>query len=877
MRPLRALFIRVAGLFRRDRAEHELAEELRAHLDMRTEDHVRAGMSLADARRAALMESGGLGIAADACRERRALPFASDLLQDIRYAARKLRASPGFAAVAVLTLALGIGANTAIFSVVNAAMLQRLPFQDPDRLVMVWETSPRTGTQNVANPFNFLNWKDRNHSFERISALVGTGAGLTGDGEPEQIDRLYVTDDFFEILGVQPALGRWFTAQDHRSDAEDVVIVSFELWQRRYGGDPKILGRKIQLNQKPQTIVGVMPPGFRFPQTHADLWQPMGLTQANAKPGGRYLSTVARLRRGATIASARADMNVIASQLQKEIPEFDSKWGATVISLREQTVGKMRTPLLVLLGAVGLVLLIACANVANLMLMRAAGRCREIAIRGALGAGAWRIARQLLVESVLIGLAGGLGGLLIGIWAMRVLTAALPDTIAYSTIKQIRIDTAVLLFTTAASMATGILFGLAPAIKAARSDLQEALRDGGRGIAGGRSRLRSALVVAEVTLSMVLLVGAGLLIRSFARLASVTPGFDARHVLSMQLSEDGLYKKDEDFLQFNSEMLERVRRVPGVEAAGTSHFVPLGRIIPATGFWRADRPTPNHGEEPITEVLCVLPGYFAAMSIPIEHGRVFTERDRAGAPPAVVVNAALVRQTFPGEDPIGKRLYIQWGHPDAGYEIVGVVGDVRQQSLDQAAKPGLYLPTLQEPTTPVFLVARTVGDPTRLARAIQAEIHSLNRAIPISDVRTMDAYVADSVSAPRFQAILLGGFAALAVLLASVGIFGVISYAVAQRTREIGVRRALGAGTAGVMRLVLVQALALAGLGIVIGLAGALAISRVLRTMLFGITPTDTLTFASVSIGLLAVAALAAYLPARRAARIDPMHALRYE
>ena len=723
MRPLRALLLRIAGLFRRDRAEDELAEELRAHLDMRTEDNVRAGMSIADARRAALMESGGLGLAADACRERRALPWASDLAQDVRYAARKLRADSGFAAVAVFTLALGIGANTAIFSVVNAAMLQRLPFQEPDRLAMVWETSPRTGVQNVVNPFNFLEWKDRNHSFDRISALVGTGASLTGDGEPEQIDRLIVTDGFFEILGVKPLLGRWFTPQEDQPGAEAVVIMSFELWQRRYGGDPKILGRKIQLNQSPQTIVGVMPPGFRFPQTRADIWQPLGLSRANANRGGRFLSTVARLRSGATVAGARADMNVIASQLQKERPNFDSKWGATVISLREQTVGKMRTPLLVLLGAVGLVLLIACANVANLMLMRAAGRGREIAIRGALGAGAWRIARQLLVESVMVGLAGGLGGLLIGIWAMRVLTAALPDTIAYSTIKQIRIDSAVLFFTSAASLATGILFGLAPAIKAARSDIQQSLRDGGRGIAGGRSRLRNALVVAEVTLSMVLLVGAGLLIRSFARLASVTPGFDARHVLSMQLAEDGLFRKDEDLLLFNSEMLERVRRVPGVEAAGTSHFLPLGRIIPGTGFWRADRPRPNHGEEPVTEVLCVLPGYFAAMSIPLEQGRVFTERDRAGAPFAVVVNAALVRQIFPNEDPLGKRLYIQWGHPEATYEIVGVVGDVRQQSLDQSAKPGLYLATLQEPTTPVYLVARTLGDPNQLARAIQAEIH----------------------------------------------------------------------------------------------------------------------------------------------------------
>jgi len=877
MRSLRAFLLRLAGLFHRDRDERELAEELRAHLEMRIEDNLRAGMSPAEARRAALMDSGGFELAKDALRERRGLPWATNVLQDARYAFRTLRRSPGFTLTAALTLALGIGANTAIFSVVNAAMLQRLPFEAPDRLVMVWERSPGGDRTNVANPLNFLDWRDRNHSFERIAAFVETGASLTGDGEPEQIDRLVVTDGFFELLGVKPILGRWFTTREDQPDGEPVVIISAELWRRRYGGDAKVLGRKILVNQKPQSIVGVMPAGFRFPQTRADLWQPFGLSRAKANNEGRYLSTLARLRPGASIASAQADMTVLASQLEIEHPGLDRKWGATVISLREQTVGDMRTPLLVLLGAVGLVLMIACANVANLMLMRSAGRSREVAIRGALGAGAWRIARQLLVESLLVGMLGGAAGLLIGIWAVRVLTAALPDTIVYSTIKQIRIDTTVLVFTTAASVLTGILFGLAPAWKAARNDLQQALREAGRGIAGNRSLLRSSLVVAEVALSMILLVGAGLLIRSFARLASVPPGFEARHVLSMQLSENGLFRDDRSMLDFNSEMLERVRRVPGVEAAGTSHFLPLGRIIPATGFWRADRPRPNSGEEAITEVLCVMPGYFAALTIPIERGRVFTERDRSGAPFAVVVNAALARQTFPGEDALGKKLYIEWGRPDDTYEIVGVVGDVRQQSLDKAAAPGLYLATLQAPTTPVYLVARTLGDPKQLVRAIQAEIHAMNRAVPISEVRTMDQYVNDSVSAPRFDAILLGGFAALAVLLAAVGIFGVISYGVAQRTQEIGVRRALGADTAGVMRLVLAQGLGLAVTGVGVGLAGALALSRILRAMLFGITPTDTLTFASVAGGLLAVALMASYLPARRAARIDPMRALRYE
>jgi putative ABC transport system permease protein len=877
MRPLRAWVMRVTGFFRREGGEQELADELQAHLEMRIADNLRAGMSEAEARRAALIDSGGLESAKEAWRDRRGLPWAENFWLDLRYAVRTLGRSPGFTLTAVLTLALGIGANTAIFSVVNAAMLQRMPFESPDRLALVWERSPNGDKANVVNPLNFLDWRDRNHSFERMAAWFQFGASLTGDGEPEQIDSMIVSDGFFQMLGVRPVLGRWFTPEENLPNAPDVVIVSWELWQRRFGGDAGILGRNLQINHRPQTVVGVMPAGFRFPQTRADFWMPYGLARSNANQDGRYLSTLARLRPGVSLAAARADMNVLASQLQKEHPQLDTKWGATVVGLREQAIGGVRTPLLVLLAAVGLVLLIACANVANLMLMRAAGRGREIAIRGALGAGGWRIARQLLVESILIGALGGTAGLLMGIGAMRALTAALPDTITYSTIKEIRIDTTVLLFATAASVVTGILFGLAPAWKAARTDLQQALRDGGRGIAGRRSPMRNTLVVAEVALSMMLLAGAGLLIRSFARLAGVTPGFDARHVLSMQLSERGRFKDNPAMLEFNTEMLERVRRIPGVEAAGTSHFLPLGRIIPATGYWRADHPAPKPGDAPVTEVLCVMPGYFAAMSIPLERGRVFGERDRAGAPLTVVVNAAAARGMFPGEDALGKRLYIQWGRPDDTYEIVGVVGDVRQQSLDREASPGVYLPTLQAPTTPVFLVARTHGDARQLAGTIQAAIHAMDRNIPISDVRTMDAYVSESVSAPRFLAILLGGFAALAMLLAAVGIFGVISYAVAHRTQEIGVRRALGAGTAGVMRLVLAQGLSLTAAGVVLGTGGALAITRLLRSMLFGITPTDALTFASVAGVLTAAAFLASYLPARRAARIDPMHALRYE
>jgi putative ABC transport system permease protein len=799
--------------------------------------------------------------------------------KDLRFAIRTLRKSPGFTLMAVAALALGIGANTAIFSVVNSVMLSRLPFENADRLAMVWERSPSNHKTNVVNPLNFIEWQDRNQSFERIASFIAFPLSLSGDGEPEQVDAMQVSAGFFEILGIQPIAGRWFTPHEDTPGNDNVAILSEGLWRRRYGADPHIVGHQVHVNNHAFTIVGVMPASFRFPMTKADLWVPVGIDRKiAARSGGRFLSTVARLRKGASVATAQADMNVISRQLQQERPAFDSKWGITVVSLREQVVGDVRTPLFVLLGAVGLVLLIACANVANLMLMRAAGRGREIAIRTALGAGGWRIMRQLLVESTLLSLLGGACGLIVGLWSIRALTAALPESIAYVSLKTIRIDATVFLFTLGVSIATGILFGLAPALKAARTDVHEALKAGGRGIASARSFTRNTLVVAEVALSMILLVGAGLLIRSFVRLANVDPGFDAPHVLTMQLATGGHFPNDQKFAEFNVRMLERVRTVPGVEAAGTSHFLPLGRIIPGTGFWRADQPPPAHGEEPVTEVLVVMPGYFAAMNIPLIRGRVFDDRDQAAQKPhLVVINQTLARQFYPNENPIGKPINVQWGHEKIPYEIAGVVGDVRQKALDTDPKPGVFISNLQEPSGPSNLVARTHGDPKLLAQAIQKEIHALDPDIPISGVETMDAYVSASVAAPRFNTILLAGFAGLALVLAAVGIFGVISYSVAQRTQELGIRRALGADSWSVMRLVLTQGLGLAGIGLVIGLAGAFALTRLLESLLFGVTATDPITFGAVIAILSAVAGLASYLPARRAATIDPMVALRYE
>ncbi|MGA2590250.1 MAG: ABC transporter permease [Bryobacteraceae bacterium] len=797
--------------------------------------------------------------------------------KDLLYGFRLLAKSPGLTVTAVLALALGIGANTAIFSVVNTVMIAKLPFEQPDRLAMVWEKAPATGKTNVVNPINFLEWQLRNHSFERIAALLEWPQSLAGDGEPEQVDALIVSADFLPIMGVRPLLGRWFTPKEDTPGNDNVAILSEGLWRRRYGADRNVFGRQIRLNNQSMTVVGVMPGGFRFPFTKADLFIPLAIDRARSKDVGRYLETVARLKKGATLASAQADMEILARQLQKERPDFDAKWGATVVGLREQVAGDVRTPLLVLLGAVGLVLLIACANVANLLLMRAAGRDREIAIRVALGADAWRIARLLLTESLLLALLGGTLGLLTGLWTADALSALLPGTATYSNLKTIRIDATVFLFTLGLSVLTGMLFGLAPAWKAARGGIHAPLKEGARGIAGGRSRLRGALVVGEVALAMVLATGAGLLIRSFARLAGVAPGFDAAHVLSMQVNTSGRFNSDEKFLDFTTQMLERVRAVPGVEAAGTSHFLPLGRGIPGTGFHRADRPAPAPGDEPVTEVLVVMPGYFAALKIPLVRGRVFAEQDRKGTPPVLVVNQTLAREFYPNENPVGKRLFVEWGHPNESYEIVGVVGDVHQTSLGEQPKPGVFLADLQEPTGPVNLVVRAAGDPKLLARAIESQVHSLDKEVPISEVRTMDEYVSDSVAEPRFQTIVLGVFAALALLLAGVGIYGVISYSIAQRTRELGVRRAMGADTANLVWLVIRQGMTLALAGVAAGALSGLALTRLLTSLLYGVTPGDPLTFVAGGAVLILAALAACYVPARRAARVDPMVALRYE
>jgi putative ABC transport system permease protein len=803
------------------------------------------------------------------------------LWKDLQFAVRVLSRSPGFSGVALLALVLGIGANTAIFSVVNAVLIRPLPFRDPSRLVMVWETSPRTGKNNVANPQNFADWQKRNRSFEKMAAYVPfqQTVSLTGEGTPEEVPANFATRDFFSILGVQPIRGRDFLLEEDVSgDKNNVALISEGLWRRRYGADPGIVGKKLIVRGKPTMVVGVLPASFRFPDVKADIWE-LTHVDSQAPRRGRFLSPIARLKPGVTIAQAQADMGMIAAQLARENPAFDTKWGASVVPMREQFTGELRTPLLVLLGAVGMVLLIACANVANLMLMRSSVRQREMAIRSSLGASRARIVRQLLVESAILGSVGGVLGLLVAMWAKDGLLAMLPESMSVAKVNSVTIDQNVLAFTVIASLGTGLLFGLLPAWRASRPDLSDTLKEGGRAVSTSlsRNRMQAALVAGEMAVALMLLIGAGLLIKSFVRLENVVPGFQPDRILSMRIGLAGpRYTKPEQSSAGLLEIVRRIEQVPGVASVGSIQWPPLSGLRSATGFWIASRPAPKPGDEPVTGVSIVTPGYFTTVGIPLIQGRMFSERDRAGAPQVTIVSQSLARQQFPGVDPIGQRVFVQWGR-QTPYEIVGVVGDVKHVGLDKESEPNVYFPDAQEPNGGGTLVIRTGVDPMKLAATIEGVIHAYDKDQAIADVQPLDVFLSKSVARPRFQSVLLASFAGLALLLAAIGIFGVMSYSVAQRSHEIGIRVALGAQRGQVFRLVVGQGLLLALIGTATGLAGALVLTRYLRSLLFDVSPTDPWTFIAVPVVLCAVAFGASYFPARRAARVDPIVALRYE
>ena len=799
------------------------------------------------------------------------------LLKDIRFAIRLLVRKPGFTAVALVTLALGIGANTVIFSVVNAILLNPLPFPDSGRLVRLGESHGNySGNFTYAS---FIDLGNETETIENISAARFWSDNLTDGSEPEQVSILLVSANFFRAFGVHPQLGRTFLPEEDTPGRDKVVVMSDRLWQRRYGGDPNVIGKTIKVGVNERTIIGVMPSGFESSVLFSgqyDLWTPL-------VPGGQLhnnrrshlLAVVGRLKPQVTIEQAETELRAVGAGIEQMNPGVDDpNLTVTVTGLQERLVAPMRPALLVLLCAVGSVLLIACANVANLLLARSAAREREMAIRLALGASRWRLARQLLTESALIGLAGGAAGLLLAVWGVDSITALAPANLPR--INEVSIDGSVLAFTLFTSVLTGIVFGLAPALQLPRLSIHEVVKDGARGSTGARRRwLRHSLVVSEVAIALVLLIGAGLLINSFLRLQRLDRGFDERNVLALNMTLSR-YSKPEQQIAFLKEVLERAAQVPGVRSVGLTSTLPL-RGGPATTFVLEDRPPVPFGDEPSADIRIVDANYFRTMGIPLRAGREFADTDTSNAQKVMVINENLARSYWPGEDPIGKRVTMKdWGPPLTA-EIVGVAGDVKAGGLDSDVRPMIYWAYPQFPVIFDTIVARTEGDPLSMIGAIKSQIWSVDPSQPIAGVETMEQVLAGSLAQRRFNMLLLGVFAVLALALAAIGIYGVISYTVSQRTHEIGVRVALGARGSDVLALVVRQGMTLAFAGVGLGLAAAAGLTRLMSTLLFGVNPIDAPTFVVVAAVLLAVALAACVIPARRATKVDPMVALRCE
>ncbi|HEX8148930.1 MAG TPA: ABC transporter permease [Pyrinomonadaceae bacterium] len=884
---LRLLRTRLRGLLRKKSVEREMEEELRFHLGMRAAENVRAGMAPDEAERAALKSFGQVARIKEYCRDFKGGGLVETLWQDVKFGARTLLKNRGFTLVAVLTLALGIGANTAIFSVVEAVLLRALPYDNAERVVMLWENNRiRNRPHNVVNPGNLMDWRDQAGSFEEVAAFVDQRYNLTGTGEPEEVAAQAATPNLFRLLGVRPALGRTLVAGDEVEGGANVVVIGHGLWQRRFGGAPDVVGKTVTLNGGAATVVGVMPPDFKWfvkenslSGKPAELWVPLGLTeQQRTARRGRYLSAAALLKPGVSVEQARGELDTIAARLEAQYPEVDKGWGASVVPLREQLAGEVRPALLVLLGAVGFVLLIACVNVANLQMARAAGRRKEMALRAALGAGRLRLVRQLLTESLLLAAAGGALGLLLAHWCVGALVALGPQNLIGA--GQAGVNPSVLLFTLGASLLTGLAFGVMPAVETSRLNLSESLKESSRGDVGvGRAgRVRGALVVAEVGLALVLLVGAGLMVRSFVRLQAVNPGFDASNLLTMRLMlPQTKYPEDGRKVEFFRRVTERLGSLPGVRSASAVSALPFADIGSATSFTVEGRPPLPPGERQGTDVRVADENYFRTMNIPVVSGRTFTGQEAVEDRKVAVVNEAMARKYFAGEDPIGKRILVNMSSTPAPTEIIGVVGDARYDKLDGELRPMVYWTPPQLTYPSMWLVVRTNGDPASLGPSAVREIQAVDREQPVSDVRTMEGWLSESTARARFGTLLLGAFACAALALAAVGLYGVLSYSVTQRRNEIGVRMALGAQARDVLRLVVGQGMRLVLVGVVLGLAGALALTRVMSGLLYDVAATDPPTFAVNALLLVVVSLAACYIPARRATRVDPSTALRRE
>ena len=882
MKWLGILTDRIRALFKRDAVLNDIDDELRSHLEMEMEANRERGMNDDEARREAEKSFGNVGSIKDLAYEVRGGGLFETLWQDMRFSFRMLRKHPAFTVVALLTLTLGIGANTAIFSIVNAVLLRPFPYEAPEQLVIPGESKTGTrGGRSLTYP-NFADWKDDRKVFASASVVRSNeNYNITGAGEPERLIGRLVSAGFLTTLGVPPLLGRDFVTEDDRPGATPTVILSYGLWTRRFGNDPNIIGKQATLNNLSYTVVAVTPQTFQY-DLDADVTIPIGLSAERFKARGADpgVSAVVRLKPGVSIPQAETELNAIYARLEQQYPDVNTGRRVFLTPLHESFVGNVRQPLLILLGAVGLVLLIACANVANLLLVRSASRQREMSVRVALGASSWRLLRQLLTESVLLAAIGGALGVLLAKWGTSFIAYQLPDGIPR--LRDAAVDMRVLIFTFGISLLTGLLFGLAPALQASKLNLTEALKEGDRGSSGSKSRLRSALVVGEIALTLTLLVGAGLLIQSFRRVMEVDPGFNPENLLTMQVSVNN--PDGNQVSTFFQQLQENLRRVPGVQSVAISNGLPLG-VANNPIFIVLGRPLPEKGKEPGATRYTVSHDYFNTMGIELLKGRTFDGRDTPNTSQVVIIDDALAQQFFQDEDPIGKRIS-QSTSGTPSLEIIGVVQHVEPDSLDGQGprRPQIYLSFNQIPadrlpgfTRRINVLTRTNVEPASLAPAVRGEIAALNKDQAVFNVRTMEEIVAQSMSPRRFSMALLTVFAVVALLLASIGIYGMMSYAVAQRTREIGLRMTLGAQRGNVLRMIIGQGMKLALLGVGLGLVASIALTRTMKNLLFGVSATDPLTFLGITMLLTVIALVACWMPARRATKVDPINALRYE
>lgn len=870
------LRLRLRSLLRRGRVEEELDEEFRFHLEHLVDDYIASGMSPDDARYAALREMGGLDQRKEECRDARGLSLLDNLGQDVRYAVRSLRKSPGFSTVAILSLALGIGANTTIFTFVNAVLLRPLPYPDSHRIVILRERPLASGETVHVHPFNFLQWRARATSFEALALLQTPPLTVMGSSGAEQIGRIETTSEFFRVFGLSPALGRTFTDEEMRPGHAGVVILGHGFWQRWFGGDPRVLGRSLPARDGSLTVVGVAPPGLRIGSMEPDAYTPLAIDPANpAAVGSRSFHCYGRLKPGVSVDSARSEMDVIAAALAREHP-VDRGMGVFVSGLHEYLVKDVRLALHVLMGVVATVLVIACANLAALLMARGASRRGELALRASLGASRGRLANQLIVESLTLACCGGLAGLVLAYWAAQALLTLTAGALSVGTIEPIRLDATCLIFTILLSTVTALVFGLMPAWRASRVDPHTALRQYSRAATADRRqhRLRGVLVASEVALAVVLLVGASLLLRTLSSLVRVDIGFQPSGTLTASLFLPE--RSPEERIEALERILERVESLPGVKAAGTIQFLPLSGASCGTGFRHHGEPAGDPSTAPSTDCSLVSRGYFSAIGIPLLDGRVFDRRDRRSGPRVVIVNQTFARRYFPDGRVLGRRLLVHWSD-SAPAEIVGVVGDVRHNGLTSEPAPTVFLLHAQTPGYITNLVVRTTVEPSVQAAAVRRAIQAVDPTQGVTLGKTMDEYVDEALARPRLYAALVACFAGLAVTLAVIGVYGLIAYVVTQRTHEIGIRLALGAARGKVFHALFRQGALLVGLGLAIGVLAAAALRHVASTLLFGVTPGDPISYAVAAVAFSAVALVAVAIPARRGSRIEPVTALRCE